>query len=755
MSYLVFDLETTTHTEHKRKASPFASENWVVAAGYARQHGTPFGNYFQNPEGFRHHIIPLNGIKILVGFNIKFDLLYIWDKREVKQFFKDGGRIWDCQYAEYLLEGQQQHAQMCSLDSIVGKYGGTLKIDKVKDLWDQGINTPDIPEDLLMDYLLGNKSIGVDGDIRNTELVFLGQLNAAAKLGAPFINMIKNRMDGLLATTEMEHNGLVIDSAQGEEDRIDLLNRLTQLTEELDYCLPDMPAELEFNWNSIYHKSALIFGGDISYKKWEQHTDETGTPLFCQTVERWPLFGGHPVDPQECREQEDGLYRWKDTYVQDRFKSGKRAGEAKTKNVQVADRSRPKGSQTVKQFDIDGLTTPKPEWKSSVTTGMGSPIYSTSGEVIKYLAQTEDSDFFQTLAEKVKISKDLGTYYWIEDKHERRKGMLTLLGEDDRIHHKLNHTNTVTTRLSSSDPNMQNIPRGDKSRVKRMFVSRFGADGCMVEIDYSQLEVIVQAVLSKDKQLSQDIRNGTDFHIKRLSAATGQPYETLKALHLNDDPHVCAERTRIKGFTFQRAYGAGAESISASTGMSVDKVRELISAEDRLYPRVKSFNDAVMKVVQTNKRYANKHIKIDGQLFSINLGQWISPTGTRYSFEEREAPHFLQEKGIYKSFSPTETKNYPVQGFGGEIMQTMLGCLYRWFIINDNFNSKAFLVNTVHDCVWIDCHKSMLKTVVPASKQILEAVPSKFGKDFGMKIEVPFKVEAETGPNMLELEHWH
>ena len=177
---LTYDLETCTKTQFKRKASPFCKENWVVASGFSYNGGKPFGCYFQDKDGYTNSVIPFTAkTKLLVGFNIKFDLLWSWKKPEMVKFFKDGGRVWCCQYAEYLLEGQTQHSQMCSMDSIIEKYGGTLKNDAVKEMWQGGINTPDIPEDLLMDYLLGNEEEVLDGDVNNTYLIFKAQVARA------------------------------------------------------------------------------------------------------------------------------------------------------------------------------------------------------------------------------------------------------------------------------------------------------------------------------------------------------------------------------------------------------------------------------------------------------------------------------------------------------------------------------------------------------------------------------------------------
>jgi DNA polymerase I-like protein with 3'-5' exonuclease and polymerase domains len=120
-----------------------------------------------------------------------------------------------------------------------------------------------------------------------------------------------------------------------------------------------------------------------------------------------------------------------------------------------------------------------------------------------------------------------------------------------------------------------------------------------------------------------------------------------------------------------------------------------------------------------------------------------------------EAMEWMKDKGILTSFSPTERKNWPVQGFGGEIVQTMIGKLWRWFSQQENFNNQAYLTNTVHDCVLIDCNKDAVKTVVPTAKRILEAVPFYFKKDFGLDVTVPFPCSVEIGPNWYEMEEYH
>ena len=723
MKVLTFDLETGTAVLNKRKASPFHPENYVVAAGFQIDAGEPFCHYFADKTGYQYFPMPLEGINVLVGFNIKFDLLYSWTKEELTQFFKRGGIVWDCQYVHYLLNGMQPEAHMASMDSIIESYGGELKIDEVKALWEQGYDTKDIPEDLLIRYL--------KGDVSNTYKIFSQQRLQCTGLHPNFKRMVYNRMLGLLATTEMEWNGLQIDKEVAESDRDDLATTYKSLLGELNRRLPELPEELEYNWNSIYHRSYLLFGGTARYQRWVQHTVD-GEPQYAKKTIRVPVL------------DEEG--------EQVRYKSGKKAGELKFKNQTVPDMDKPKGKLTDFYFDFKPITKPKDSWASDLRDPMGKPIYSTSSDVIEELG-TLNIPFLKDLAKSQKVHKDLSTYYWMEDNSGKRRGLLTLVGQDGKVHHKLNHTSTVTGRLSSSDPNLQNIPRGDKSLAKRMFVSRFGSNGRICEIDYSQLEVIVQGVLTEDERLIRDIQDGIDFHCKRLALLLNEPYAEVKRRHLSDDPDTCAARTRIKEFTFQRAYGAGAQSIAASTGLDLDTVRALIDRERDEYPGIEAFDEAV-STAQIHTNLPAERLVIDGAVYLAEKGQWFSPTGTRYVWTEREAPDYMQEKGIMTSFSPTERKNWPVQGLGGEIVQTMIGYLWRTFLQRDNFENRAFLVNTVHDCVLIDSHVDVVHKVVPMACKVLESVPHRFNADFGMNINVEFPVEAETGPNWYEMEHY-
>lgn len=761
MKYMVLDLETQTHVSHKRKANPFHPDNYIVMRGWKVQGDTHASmQHFKSKADVTPIHIP-DDVDVIVAHNAKFELLYEFTfSRDVMQaFFARGGRIFCTQYAYYLINGQIEKAQMASLDGIIEQYGGRKKIDGVKALWDAGVLTSDIDPELLEDYLIGTEEEGRNsGDIGNTELVYLGQLQEIQDLGMD--EAVRLRMDGLCATSEMEFNGIKVDIDRARADLKDLNAQFDAAKLDLEQYVTDMPEGLVFNWGSGIHLSCLIFGGTVRYEKQAPYLDpDTGDWARKRETAKWPLFGGDPVDPVECREVEGGYDRWdceRQCYVdQDTYLSGKKKGEGKFRNVSVPGEIKVKYQNFFHTFS--GYTKPDDSWKTKLTDGKDGPVYTTDADTIEMLAK-RDIPFLQTMGRYQALNKEIGTYYIRYDEKKRQHvGMLTCVVPETKIvHHKLNHTSTKTTRLSSSDPNLQNVPRGDKSSVKAMFVSRF-PNGVMGEIDYSQLEVVVQGLLSLDANLCDDLRKMIDFHCKRVATKFSCSYEDALVWCKDEDnspdyPLWKGRRTGVKEFSFQRAYGAGASAIALATGMPEQDVKDLIAAEEKMYPGVIKFNEAVEKEVNAT---ADPFRDPERGWRVFRRGTWQAPTGTIYSWRTWDAPAFLRQRGITDTFSPPELKNYPVQGTGGEIVQIVLGYLWRWFVRTNNFDGKAVLINTVHDCVWVDMHPDAVDTVIPGMVKIMQAVPTMLKKHFDIDCPVPFPVEAETGPNMLDLKHYH
>ena len=770
--WAVLDLETTIKSYAKRKASPFHPENWVVMGGWAtKADPTPRGRrYSQFRQGdLTDDFINLltSGIKFLVGQNIKFDILHIIsnDDRALKAWMKyvaDGGLVWDLQLAEYVMEGQDQASHMLSMDELALRYGEDLKVDEVKKLWEAGIDTPDIDPDLLSRYLLGEDLPNGgrrEGDIGVTRNVFLKQLARAQKEGMSRLLMLE--FGALIASIEMERNGMYVDKALGYKLADELRVELAAAKDELHAYLPaDLP--FEFNWGNRYHLSPVIFGGKVKYQR-REYTLKDGKTTFvppaagdagsiytyAQKDVTAYMFDGVPRVPAEnCSFDDEMLAQ------ADRYKSGKNAGEYKTKKVKVDDYDKPKSRMVDDYWEFPGFAEPLAEWASS-TDG----LYSVGSEVIKTLTENTSIPFLKTLGRVTAISKDLGTYFISDD---GEKGMLTLVGDDGLVHHSINHTSTVTGRLSGNAPNLQNIPKGNKSKAKQMFVSRYPG-GDIGQSDFSSLEVYCQAWLTKPKLLIKDLLEGLDLHCVRLAAKEGKPYEEVlklcKGYFQDDGTFIDAieewdyKRTGAKVFSFQRAYGAGVATIAKATGMSVEDVQALIDAENARYPEIDSYFSDLEQEIERNAvptTNFSAHPLNTAVRVQMRISRIRTPDGKRYTFRSHPSQGWQLKRGITSTFSPTERMNYPVQGLGGQVMKAAMWINVREFYRRENFNGLALLVNTVHDAAYRDAHPSVSLESSELMHACMEAASDFIAYWFKWDIPLPVPTDSVRGANMGE-----
>ena len=763
MSIKAWDIETTIRSKFKRKASPFDSSNWVVTHGFMEPGGRVTEHRFGAKRPGPGWLLPvLQGTKLLAGFNIKFDLLHaLQDPVNLDawmQYVADGGNVWDVQLAEYLLEGADQRNHMLALDEVAPRYGGDLKFDEVKALWGAGVDTHEIEPALLSRYLCGDGT--EKGDVENTMTCALAQIKRARECGQ--LNSILLNMGSLLCSIEMERNGMFVDKQKGLVLAAALAESIDSLSKSVNqYLPPDLP--FEFNWTNRYHLSPLIFGGKIKYQRREYSLkdggvtwDFDGSPEYAyaqKTETHYILLNGTTMEcswyehccgtewQMECNRAE-----WQ--YAEE-YKSGKNAGERKTKRVKVDDYDKPKSRMADCYWEFPGFTKPKKAWASS-TEG----LYSVASDVIEELG-VRGIPFLAAIAQLQKLTKDLGTYYIVVDEDGTQKGMLSLVDEFGIIHHKINHTSTVTTRFSSSDPNLQNIPKGQNSDIKTVFVSRFGEGGVILQSDFSSLEVYVQAILTKCRQLIADLRAGLDMHVKRLALKEGISYDECFALCKGDrkTDEWDYKRTDAKVFSFQRAYGAGAEKIAASTGMAVDDVKALIAAEENEYPEIAEHFAKRVEQIRENRRPAGiviPHPEHPGVVCNLGRGFVRTPDGQLYSYLEAPSPEYLVKKGIFCSFSPTIIKNYEVQGTGGTWMKAAMWLLVREFYRNKNFGGRGLLVNTVHDAAYADAAAEVKLQVAATIHACMEAASDFMAYWFAWDIPIPVPSDTSWGASMMD-----
>jgi len=325
---------------------------------------------------------------LIVAHNIAFDMLHLM--RESPGFLKymeEGEAIWDTMIVEYLLTGQE--TKWASLDDLSLKYGGTVKDNRIKEYWNNGISTEDIPEEEILPYL--------EQDVRNLKIIYEAQLKEAHRLS--MMPLIESQMSARQATIMMEYNGMYFDTERATELSKSVEGSLNNYEDALRAAMrlimPDVPYSI-LNPNSTAQISTTLFGGEVNYKGVELVLDEEGKQVF--------------------------------------YKSGAKKGQMKTKIVD-------------KVCKIEqGLFSPPAKFKKGV-----NGYYPVGDEILKRLE--DSSGFVDTLRKYRELSKQVGTYF---------EGYSALVWPHDScIHGTLNHCQTNTGRLSSSNPNLQNINNKD------------------------------------------------------------------------------------------------------------------------------------------------------------------------------------------------------------------------------------------------------------------------------------------------------
>ena len=765
----VLDYETENHPWYGELASPRCPQNYVILEGYTDLEITERGvkviateciHYKSRDEFLRKYnkTIP-EDIDYIVAHNACYELSWLlqYNKKNYYSYLKRGGRVFCTQYAEYLLSRQTDTYP--ALTDVAPRYGGTNKVDLVKQLWEQGYRTSQIDLELLKEYLMGPC-----GDVPNTVKIFLGQWVKLQQ--REMLPMALLRMRGMLFFAECMHNGLYVDTAAAYVRSEELNKTLSKLEQEIKDDLPqDMPDVLRTNFNlsSIYHRSALLFGGALNYSTRVNRTDSDGNIIYVK--EPAARFSTGLVPIRLCQgTPERYTYNGEIAAV---YKSGKNKGLPKLDQV---DTEEPQTKNGVLSYTLRGLCPlqklPKAvqkaaqEWQTALELPCGTPVYSTSTEILEVLVKHGVSTAHKLTLYQA-INKDLGTYYQKDDRPD--SGGLRYIQPTKTVHPTLNLTSTITGRLSATAPNVQQFPRGDddalyKSEVKRMFCTRY-PDGKIVHADYTALEVVGLADFSKDSALGAALLNKTDMHCLRLSKALGEDYASVLK-KCKDDAHpehaqYAKMRTAIKPKSFQYQYGASAMGIAYSTGCTVEEAQAFIDTEKALFPEVESwFDNVVFKDVKSSLSTAKlEYIEFDGRRVPYKVGVYKSPFGTEYAF--REYPKYKWVNGqklLQNNVKATQMRNYPIQGDTAFIVQVACGKLYLDLLHKGLIELGCLPILQCHDAVDVDSPAYLVKDVAASIKESLEGAAAEINRLYKRDIlTMPYPVEVECGINMQDL----
>ena len=782
MTWLTLDLEVQNHEWYGATASPHCPDNYIVAAGWSIDAGDVQHVYFNSKEEslastwFKDVLV---GQRILVSHNSTFELHWLLhNHREVLlDWIEQGGQVFCSQYSEYLLSNQTH--QYAKLEDLSVKYRdeGTSeydvrKLDEVKILWESGVLTADIDKELLLSYLCDP----VHGDIANTRRVCFKQYAELKRRG--MWEMFQARMDSLLFNAIATFNGLYVNQEIANKNLEIQLAAIDELQTDILSQLPkDMPPELDFSFTSGYHQSALLFGGEIGYKKKVSYEPPKFEKVDVYHFDRLTV----PVSYFEGDDAES-LENWEDEHGKVvRYASGKNKGKPKAFREDSYEEKLKWGDFTYKFEGLLDLSKLPPhvaeqyigkraEFKGKRTLSCGTPVYSTSGDSLDILAKFTEAA--KPLHQLATLQKDTGTYYLMEKPNGKTSGMLQYVEPSSIIHHQLNNCATITSRLSSSKPNFQNLPRTDeddegnsKSKVKEMFTSRFGEEGRIVEVDFSALEVVDLAAVSGDTNLLRMLTEGIDMHCYRLAAKLKEPYEDVKrkckSVDEADHARYSRMRTDIKPRAFAHQYGATAAGISYSTGCSLEEAEEFKAIEFKLFPESNAFpvEHVRPQVEATGLAELPEREFTEGVGWSLyRRGYYQAKSGTCYSFRQYEQ---WQEGQKIMDYKGTQIANYPIQGESALIVQAACGLVIREFIKRGFFGGKVLPINTVHDAIYLDCATEALAieagTLV---REIMEGTPKWLAekipalKDWSYHT-TPFPAVAEYGRSMAEKIHIH
>ncbi|MCA9788829.1 MAG: DNA polymerase I, partial [Cyanobacteria bacterium HKST-UBA05] len=280
---------------------------------------------------------------------------------------------------------------------------------------------------------------------------------------------------------------------------------------------------------------------------------------------------------------------------------------------------------------------------------------------------------------------------------------------DNRLHSSFNQTITATGRLSSSDPNMQNIPiRTELGRsIRHAFVPAYRDHWCMLSADYSQIELRLLAHFSQDPILLEAFNKGQDIHSATAARVFGVPLEAVTK----------EQRYRAKAVNFGIIYGQTAYGLSQALDIFPGEAAEFIERYFSTYPRVKSYIDEV--VAEAHK--TGVATTLFGRVRDL-------------SADLNDKTRFIRE------FAERAAFNTPLQGSAADIMKVaMIRC--HQALKRERLESKLIL--QVHD-------EMVLEVFNPEKERVIELVRTAMGLD--QPLRVPLVVDVSIGPTWMDVE---
>ena len=319
--------------------------------------------------------------------------------------------------------------------------------------------------------------------------------------------------------------------------------------------------------------------------------------------------------------------------------------------------------------------------------------YSTDVEVLEKLSG--DYEIAEYILKYRSLNKLISTYL---------VGILDYIMEDDRVRTSYKQMITATGRLSSVDPNLQNIPvrTQEGKNIRKVFVA--DKNKVFIDADYSQIELRVLAHLSKDLVMIDSFKNDLDIHYKTASEVFGVPIEEV-----TDN-----QRRSAKAVNFGIVYGISDYGLSKDLNITRNEARQYIDGYLNTYPNIKNYMEEIVKIA-----------KKDGYVTTI-LGR------------KRYIPEINSKNFNIRRFGERIALNTPIQGSAADIIKLAMIKVYER-LKEEKVNAKLIL--QIHDELIIECdekEKDIVKNILKESMENL------------YKLDLPLKVDVCEGRNWYE-----
>ena len=321
--------------------------------------------------------------------------------------------------------------------------------------------------------------------------------------------------------------------------------------------------------------------------------------------------------------------------------------------------------------------------------------YATGEDILSYLAK--EHEIIKDIQEYRQYKKLQSTYVDALPNEVNPK--------TGRIHTQYMQAVAATGRLSSNNPNLQNIPiRTERGKeVRKSFIPR-DENYVLLAADYSQIELRIIAALSAEENMMEAFKNGEDIHASTAAKVFNVPLDEVTR----------AQRSNAKTVNFGIVYGVSAFGLSNQTDLSRSEAKELIDTYYVTYPKLKAYMSAQVD-------FAREHGYVETVL---NRRRYLKDINSR--------------NAMVRSGAERNAVNAPIQGSAADIIKLAMINIHNRFE-KENFKSKMLL--QVHDELVFDAHKEELEIIRPIIKYEMENA---------FKMSVPLDVEVGTGENWLE-----